>query len=245
MFRLNTGLHLSGSNSVLHLAIWEMRCDNLNFESAVISRKRRNFKNAFDAVGTITQSQGINRGGSASSKRPNRLLVQTWVKPHLSLPQQLASLSMVELCKAASGEEGCTVAEEDELEVLLTALESSSSSLRFAALQGFLHLSLVLPGPEEGSGLGERVARRFWVARFDVNEENVKLGKRYASRSTELKTVLVCRFLCLLTLFVGRTVGQLAVGQSVGPLIGRLVDYMRVHWFVCSLLWIGHVYVGR
>ena len=85
---------------------------------------------------------------------------------------------MVELCKASSGEDGCTIAEPEEIDVLLKSLESSSSSLRFAALQGLLNMPLVLPGMDEGTDQSARMVRRLWVARFDVNEENAKLGEK-------------------------------------------------------------------
>lgn len=84
----------------------------------------------------------------------------------------------MELCKSASGEEGCTKAEPGEITVLLKCLESPAASLRFAALQGLQALHGVLPSMHDGSELAATLIRRLWVARFDVDEDNAKIAKR-------------------------------------------------------------------
>lgn len=84
----------------------------------------------------------------------------------------------MELCKSASGEDGCTVAEPEELEVVLKGLESPASVLRFSVLKGLLEMSMVLPGIEEETDLSVNVLRRLWVAKFDPDEENAALGQK-------------------------------------------------------------------
>ena len=49
--------------------------------------------------------------------------------------QKTASKALVDLCRSASGDAGCAVAEEDEIEVILTAITSSVVEVRLAALQ--------------------------------------------------------------------------------------------------------------
>lgn len=93
-------------------------------------------------------------------------------------PQQLASLSLVELCKASSGGEGCATALPAEIIVLLNSLESPAASLRFAALQGLLVLTELLSAGDHGTALSAKLVRRLWVAKFDVDEENTKVGER-------------------------------------------------------------------
>ena len=56
---------------------------------------------------------------------------------------------MVELCKSSSGDEGCTIASDEEIDVLLLSLQSSVSTLRYVAIQCLQALSLVLPTMED------------------------------------------------------------------------------------------------
>ena len=102
---------------------------------------------------------------------------------YLSL-QQLASLSLVELCKATSGEYGCATAAPGEISVLLNSLESPAASLRFATLQGLLVLTYLLSTRDHGTSQTARLVRRLWVAKFDVDEENAKLAERYSFDSS-------------------------------------------------------------
>lgn len=92
--------------------------------------------------------------------------------------QQLASLSLVELCKAASGEDGCTTVSPAEISVLLHSLESPAASLRFATLQGLLVLTDILSAGDHGTAQTAQLVRRLWVAKFDVDDENAKLGEK-------------------------------------------------------------------
>lgn len=59
--------------------------------------------------------------------------------------QVLASQCLTALCASAGGEEGCTVAEQPEIDVLLNALLSPCFSVRDAALRvslGSLHFDI-------------------------------------------------------------------------------------------------------
>ncbi|XP_018587208.2 LOW QUALITY PROTEIN: eIF-2-alpha kinase activator GCN1 [Scleropages formosus] len=91
--------------------------------------------------------------------------------------QVLASHCLTSLCASAGGGEGCALAEQEEIDVLLEALLSPCFSVRDAALRGLLELELALPtDSSEGSGLS--VLRRLWVARFDVEEEGRMLADK-------------------------------------------------------------------
>ena len=93
--------------------------------------------------------------------------------------QQLASLSLVELCKTSSGGEGCATASPAEILVLLHSLEAPAASLRFATLQGLLVLTDILSAGDPGTAQTAQLIRRLWVAKFDVDEENAKMGEKY------------------------------------------------------------------
>lgn len=87
---------------------------------------------------------------------------------------------MVELCKASSGGDGCATALPAEISVLLNSLESPAASLRFAALQGLLVITDLLSAGDHGTAQTAKLIRRLWVAKFDVDEENAKVGERYS-----------------------------------------------------------------
>ncbi|XP_042276928.1 eIF-2-alpha kinase activator GCN1 isoform X2 [Thunnus albacares] len=91
--------------------------------------------------------------------------------------QVLASQCLTALCASAGGGEGCTVAEQSEIDVLLNALLSPCFSVRDAALRGLLEMEFALPTDStEASGLS--LLRRLWVARFDVEEEGRALAEK-------------------------------------------------------------------
>uniref|UniRef100_A0A3Q3WWH8 TOG domain-containing protein n=1 Tax=Mola mola TaxID=94237 RepID=A0A3Q3WWH8_MOLML len=91
--------------------------------------------------------------------------------------QVLASQCLTALCSSAGGEEGCAVAEQPEIDVLLNALLSPCFSVRDAALRGLLEMEFALPTDStEASGLS--LLRRLWVARFDVEEEGRDLAEK-------------------------------------------------------------------
>ncbi|TDH12410.1 hypothetical protein EPR50_G00046790 [Perca flavescens] len=91
--------------------------------------------------------------------------------------QVLASQCLTALCASAGGGEGCTVAEQPEIDVLLNALLSPCFSVRDAALRGLLEMEFALSTDStEASGLS--LLRRLWVCRFDVEEEGRTLAEK-------------------------------------------------------------------
>lgn len=85
---------------------------------------------------------------------------------------------------------GCATASPAEISVLLHSLESPASSLRFATLQGLLVLADVLSKRDHGTAQTAQLIKRLWVAKFDVDEENAKVGEKYEG---------ICEILTLLT----------------------------------------------
>uniref|UniRef100_A0A8C5HZY1 TOG domain-containing protein n=1 Tax=Gouania willdenowi TaxID=441366 RepID=A0A8C5HZY1_GOUWI len=120
----------------------------------------------------------IDENGPELLPRVNMLLLLTRIistaTPRL---QVLASQCLTALCISAGGGDGCTVAEQSEIDVLLEALLSACFSVRDAALRGLLEMEFALPTDNtEESGLS--LLRRLWVARFDVEEEGQALARR-------------------------------------------------------------------
>ncbi|CAG02489.1 unnamed protein product [Tetraodon nigroviridis] len=120
----------------------------------------------------------IDESGPELLPRVNMLLllksVISTATPRL---QVLASQCLTALCASAGGGDGCTVAEQPEIDVLLNSLLSPCFSVRDAALRGLLEMEFALPTDStEASGLS--LVRRVWVARFDVEEEAQGLAEK-------------------------------------------------------------------
>uniref|UniRef100_A0AAR2JMK3 TOG domain-containing protein n=1 Tax=Pygocentrus nattereri TaxID=42514 RepID=A0AAR2JMK3_PYGNA len=120
----------------------------------------------------------IDENGPELLPRVNMLLLLTKVigtaTPRL---QVLASSCLTSLCTSAGGQEGCALAEQAEIDVLLDALLAPCFSVRDAALRGLLELELALPTDSSEPG-GLSVLRRLWVAKFDVEEEGRALAEK-------------------------------------------------------------------
>ncbi|PWA18464.1 hypothetical protein CCH79_00009914 [Gambusia affinis] len=120
----------------------------------------------------------IDENGPELLPRVNMLLLLTRVistaTPRL---QVLASQCLTALCASAGGGDGCTVAEQPEIDVLLNALLSPCFSVRDAALRGLLEMEFALPTDStESSGMS--LLRRLWVAKFDIEEEGQALAEK-------------------------------------------------------------------
>uniref|UniRef100_A0A8C4T4N2 GCN1 activator of EIF2AK4 n=1 Tax=Erpetoichthys calabaricus TaxID=27687 RepID=A0A8C4T4N2_ERPCA len=128
---------------------------------------------------TTLQDQLIDENGPELLPRVEMLLLLTRVigtgSPCL---QVLASNSLTSLCASSSGDEGCAYAEQEEIDVLLQALQSPCFSVRDAALRGLLEMVMVLPTTDTDEKHGLDLLRRIWVARFDVEEEGRLLAEK-------------------------------------------------------------------
>uniref|UniRef100_UPI0037E8FE79 stalled ribosome sensor GCN1 n=1 Tax=Semicossyphus pulcher TaxID=241346 RepID=UPI0037E8FE79 len=120
----------------------------------------------------------IDENGPELLPRVNMLLLLTRVistaTPRL---QVLAAQCLTALCASAGGGDGCTVAEQPEIDVLLSALLSPCFSVRDAALRGLLEMEFALP-TDSSDITGLSLLRRLWVARFDVEEEGRALAEK-------------------------------------------------------------------
>ncbi|XP_077317570.1 stalled ribosome sensor GCN1 [Lithobates pipiens] len=118
------------------------------------------------------QTKLIDENGPEFLPRTDMLLLLTKVigtaSPRLQI---LASHALTSLCTSSGGGEGCTYAEQEEIDVLLQALQSSCSNVRDAALRGLMELEMVLPTPETDDNNGLALLHRLWVVKFDVETE--------------------------------------------------------------------------
>ncbi|XP_077995202.1 stalled ribosome sensor GCN1-like [Glandiceps talaboti] len=92
--------------------------------------------------------------------------------------QQMCSYALLEVCLCACGAEGCTIAEQEEIDVLLALLLSPCSDVRRASLKGLSALSLVLPTPDINYDHAIQLMQRVWVAKYDVEQDNVELAEK-------------------------------------------------------------------
>ncbi|XP_053444213.1 eIF-2-alpha kinase activator GCN1 isoform X1 [Nycticebus coucang] len=121
----------------------------------------------------------VDENGPELLPRVAMLHLLTWVigigSPRL---QVLASDALTTLCASSSGEDGCAFAEQEEVDVLLCALQSPCASVRDTALRGLMELHMVLPAPDTDEKNGLNLLRRLWVVKFDKEEEIRKLAER-------------------------------------------------------------------
>ncbi|NXK45456.1 GCN1 kinase, partial [Chauna torquata] len=131
----------------------------------------------------------VDENGPELLPRRDMLLLLTRVigtgSPRL---QVLASNALTSLCTSSSGEDGCAYAEQEEIDVLLQALQSPCMNVRDAALRGLMELQMVLPTPDSDEKNGLNLLRRLWVVKFDVEDEIQKLAERlWESMGLELQ----------------------------------------------------------
>ncbi len=89
--------------------------------------------------------------------------------------QQAAVKALIDASECASGESGCAHANEKEISVLLTSLQSDCDPVRDAGIRALLGMQNALP--KDGSNeLYAEVVRRVWVLRCDQLPENRELA---------------------------------------------------------------------
>lgn len=84
----------------------------------------------------------------------------------------------MEVANSVSGQPGCAAATNEEIDVLLTAIQNSSVVLRDAALRGLTIVKESLPTYKTDYEYALTLNKRIWIAKYDENEEN-----RYFLRS--------------------------------------------------------------
>ncbi|XP_041079614.1 eIF-2-alpha kinase activator GCN1 isoform X2 [Polyodon spathula] len=173
---------------------------------------------------TASPEQLVDENGPELLPRVDMLLLLTRLigtgAPRL---QVLASRTLTSLCASSSGEEGCGYAEQEEIDVLLQALQSPCFAVRDAALRGLLELEMVLPTVDSDEKNGLNLLRRVWVGRFDVEEE----GRALAERLWETMALELDPGLC--SLLIGDVIHhEEAVRQAGAEALSRAVaQYSR------------------
>ncbi|XP_065580643.1 stalled ribosome sensor GCN1-like [Artemia franciscana] len=83
--------------------------------------------------------------------------------------QQSASVAFLDVCSLSVREQNVekSIAGEDEVNVLLSALESETVAVRDAGIRGLVKLLPVLKSNKISESLQSRILRRFWVAKHD------------------------------------------------------------------------------
>ncbi|XP_076859564.1 stalled ribosome sensor GCN1 [Brachyhypopomus gauderio] len=159
-------------------AVLQQGGDGAPEEREVLATRTLQTIHAHAQLRSASSDAVIDEDGPELLPRADMLLLLTRVigtaTPRL---QVLAADCLTALCTSAGGTEGCTLAEQAEIDVLLEALLSPCFSVRDAALRGLLEMELALPTDSSDSA-GLNVLRRLWVAKFDVEEEGRLLADR-------------------------------------------------------------------
>lgn len=86
--------------------------------------------------------------------------------------QSQCEACLLEVANSMSGQPGCAIATNEEIDVLLTALQSPSVVLRDSALRGLTTIRKSLPTFETDYEYALRLNKRIWIAKYDENEDN-------------------------------------------------------------------------
>eukprot|EP00079_Xenopus_tropicalis_P029628 XP_012825198.1 PREDICTED: eIF-2-alpha kinase activator GCN1 [Xenopus tropicalis] len=177
----------------------------------------------------------VDENGPELLPRRDMLLLLTRVigtaSPQL---QVMASNTLTTLCTSSGGGEGCTYAEQEEIDVLLQALQSSCSSVRDAVLMGLMELKMVLPTPDTDETNGLNLLHRLWVVKFDVEAEiKEQAAKFWETLGLELQPEL-CSLLIKDVIYheeAVRQAGADALSHAVGeyqhqatPVMNKLIE---------------------
>lgn len=106
-----------------------------------------------------------------------RLLIHL-IGVHRGRVQTQAVAALLDVAHSSSGNDYCASAGKEELEIFLVALQSSVDTVREAALRALIIIMKTLPDINENYELGLCMARRFWIAKHDLVEENSELATR-------------------------------------------------------------------
>lgn len=79
---------------------------------------------------------------------------------------------MLDIARSVSGNLGCAQATLEEIDVLLTAIQSAIVVVRDAALRALIIIVSSLPSFESDYEYALKLNKRIWIAKFDNNDEN-------------------------------------------------------------------------
>ncbi|KMQ96025.1 translational activator gcn1 [Lasius niger] len=86
--------------------------------------------------------------------------------------QSHAVATLLDVAQSGSGHPGTAIATSEDIDSLIGALQNSLSTVRDAALRGLTVIRQAFPSQKEDQDQLDRLTRRVWIARFDVNDEN-------------------------------------------------------------------------
>ncbi|XP_006818140.1 LOW QUALITY PROTEIN: stalled ribosome sensor GCN1-like [Saccoglossus kowalevskii] len=145
---------------------------------------------------SVEQEQVDEEGPDLLPRRDMLRLLTQLIATSTPKLQQMSSKALLDVCMCASGLNGCTIAEQEEIDVLLDVLQSPCNLVREAALQGLLALTLILPTTDVNYEEAIKLTQRVWVAKHDTEEDNVKLADRlWDECDMELDSVLCTKLI--------------------------------------------------
>ncbi|XP_012231678.1 stalled ribosome sensor GCN1 [Linepithema humile] len=86
--------------------------------------------------------------------------------------QSHAVATLLDVAQSGSGQPGTAIATSEDIDSLIGALQNSLSTVRDAALRGLTVIRQAFPSQKEDQDQLDRLTRRVWIARFDVDDEN-------------------------------------------------------------------------
>lgn len=100
------------------------------------------------------------------------------ISTHSGRTQNQAVAAILEVAKCSSGDDYCTIATQDEINLFLVALQSNHECIRDAALRVLKVLSSAISAESRKcEDFMTHITRRLWIAKFDTWNENRNLAE--------------------------------------------------------------------
>ncbi|XP_052833677.1 eIF-2-alpha kinase activator GCN1 [Octopus bimaculoides] len=91
--------------------------------------------------------------------------------------QELSNTALIEVAHSLSGNMDCAFPSNEDISVMLLALEAPSLSVKRAVLQAMTLLTSVLPNKDDDFEMWLKVVKKIWIAKFDQETEVQELAK--------------------------------------------------------------------
>ncbi|XP_029653142.1 eIF-2-alpha kinase activator GCN1 [Octopus sinensis] len=91
--------------------------------------------------------------------------------------QDLSNTALIEVAHSLSGNIDCAFPSNEDISVMLLALEAPSLSVKRAVLEAMTLLTSVLPNKDDDLEMWLKVVKKIWIAKFDQETEVQELAK--------------------------------------------------------------------
>jgi len=146
-------------------------------------------------------------------------LVVDTISQTTGVVQQASVKALVDCAECASAEAGCTSATDEEVQCLLSAMQSESDAVRDGGLRGLLAMVPALNQPGSSQDIVKQLTMRVLVAKNDPLPENQELAVKLWQ---ELALEIIPGLMEMILNDVGHPVGK--VREAAGDTLAKLLE---------------------